>query len=363
MAERGWTQQVLAIILGTDQPGIANLVAGKKTVTAGLAIILEEIFGVPADDFLALQRQYDLAKAKIEVIPDPRRATRAHLFGGLPIGEMIERGWITAESVRDTDRVEAELTRFFEVSSLDEIEILPHATKKTDTFSPATPAQLAWFYRVREIASEMLVARYSPAGVRSAIAKLHNLLGAPEEARKAPRILAECGIRYVVVESLSKAKVDGVCFWLNDLSPVIGMSLRFDRNDNYWFVLRHELEHVLRRHGRTAIMLDAELEGPRAGTGQEIAGEERVANEAAAEFCVPQKSMDSFIARKAPFFDERDFLGMAATLSIHPGLIAGQLQHRTGRYDRFRQHLASIRFAVLPTAMHDGWGDIAPVGI
>ena len=138
-------------------------------------------------------------------------------------------------------------------------------------------------------------------------------LSAPEEARKVPRILAECGIRYVIVESLTSAKIDGVCFWLNDHSPVIGMSLRHDRIDNFWFVLRHEIEHVLRQHGQiqAAIMLDAELEGEKAGTGSSISEEERVANEAAANFCVPQQSLKSFIARKSPFFNERDILGFA----------------------------------------------------
>ena len=49
------------------------------------------------------------------------------------------------------------------------------------------------------------------------------------------------------------------------------------------------------------MMIDAELEGDRFGTGPNMAQEERIANEAAAEFCVPQKRMASFIARKDPF--------------------------------------------------------------
>jgi HTH-type transcriptional regulator / antitoxin HigA len=93
-----------------------------------------------------------------------------------------------------------------------------------------------------------------------------------------------------------------------------------------------------------------------------VSEEERVANGAAADFCVPRKKMDAFIARKAPFFAERDLLGFAKTLNVHPGLIAGQLQHRTGRYDRFRNHLVKIRSIVAPGAMVDGWGDVAPVG-
>jgi HTH-type transcriptional regulator / antitoxin HigA len=108
-------------------------------------------------------------------------------------------------------------------------------------------------------------------------------------------------------------------------------------------------------------MVDAELEGERAGTGPTVTEEERVANEAAAEFCVPKQELKKFIARKAPFFAERDMLGFARTLQIHPGLVAGQLQHHTSRYDLFRNHLVKIRSVIAESAVMDGWGDIAPV--
>ncbi len=361
LAERGWTQRLLAIILNIGETGLNRIVAGKRPVDAELALVLGETFNVAAEDFLLLQREYDLAKARIVARPDNGRATRARLFGELPVTEMIRRGWLDADDIRDVPKIEASLVKFFGVTTIDEIEILPHAAKKTHTFTPVTPAQLAWIYRVREIASDMIVARYSPSAVRNAVILLGKLLSAPEEARKVPRILAECGIRYVIVEALSSTKIDGVCFWLNDVSPVIGMSLRYDRIDNFWFVLRHEIEHVLNQHGRSEIMLDSDLEGERVGTGPDISIEERIANEAAADFCIPRKIMDSFVARKFPFFYERDILGLSNTLQIHPGLIAGQLQHRTGDYKRFRQHLAKIRAAVMPGAMVDGWGNIAPI--
>lgn len=175
-------------------------------------------------------------------------------------------------------------------------------------------------------------------------------------------MLSDCGIRYLVVETLQSAKIDGVCLWLDSRSPVIGMSIRHDRIDNFWFVLRHEIEHVLKGHGRAAAMLDAELEKERAGTGSSIPEEERTANAAAAQFCVPQKSLEKFVKLKAPFFPERDLIGFARTLNVHPGLVAGQLQHRTSRYDLFRNHLAKIRSAVIPSAIVDGWGNVAVVG-
>jgi HTH-type transcriptional regulator / antitoxin HigA len=361
LEERCWSQRVLAIILDVDETGINKIITGKKPLDAEMALLLGEVFDYDPEKFLELQKSYDLAQARIVSIPDPKRATRAKLFGDLPVGEMIKRGWLDADNVRDVSKVEKALAKFFGVNSSSEIEILPHAAKKTNVSSTSTPTQLAWLYRVKKISQEMIVGEYSPSSVKKAISTLGTLLSAPQNARKVPRILSECGIRYVIVESLASAKIDGACFWLNDSSPVIGMSLRFDRIDNFWFVLRHELEHVLRLHGKDKIMLDTELEGENAGTGENIPIEEREANEAAENFCLPKSSLDKFINRKAPLFAERDLLGFARTLHIHPGIVVGQLHHRTKRYELFRKHLVKIRSKVAPSAMVDGWGDIVPV--
>jgi HTH-type transcriptional regulator / antitoxin HigA len=363
LTERGWTQRTLAIVLGIDESGVNRLVSDKQAVSATMAVSLEEIFGVPAERFLDLQKFYDLAKARIAARPDPTRQNRAHLFGGLPVAEMIKRCWINVDDTRDIPAIEKELARFFGVDSPDQIEILPHAAKKTVVGPDVTPSQLAWLYRVRSIACDMIVAPFSPQALHAAVDKLAALRRHPEELRKVPRILGECGIRLVLVESLTSAKIDGVCFWLGERAPAVGMSLRHDRIDNFWFVLRHELEHVARGHGRTAPALDAELEGEKAGTGAGIPEEERAANEAAANFCVSKRMLDAFIARKAPFFSERDLIGFAKTIGVHPGIVAGRIQHKTGRYDRFRNHLTKVRSFIAPSAIVDGWGDVAPVDL
>lgn len=362
LKDRGWTQRVLAIVLGVDETGLNKVISDKRSISPELALLLEEVLDIPAKYILTLQSEYELAKARLIARPDPGRKTRAHLFGGLPVTEMIKRGWIDASDVRDVAGVEQALTKFFNVDKAGEIELLPHAAKKTEFSAQTTPVQLAWLYRARQIASEMIVGKYSHASGMRAIEKLRPLLSAAEEVRKVPRILAECGIRYVIVEALPNAKIDGACFWLGINNPVITMSVRHDRIDNFWFVLRHELEHVLQGHGMENAILDVELDGQRGSSTGSLSEEERVANAAAIEFCVPQKTLDSFIARKAPYFAERDLLGMAATIGVHPGLVAGQLQHRTGRYDRFRGHLAKIRSYIRPSAVVDGWGDIAPIG-
>lgn len=361
LEERNWSQRLLAIILNVNETTISKIVSGINRVDAEMALMLEGVFSVPAETFLELQKTYDLAKARIVAQPDPNRATRAALFGQLPIPEMIKRGWLDADDIKDVPKVEAALTKFFGARSLGEIEVLPHAAKKTEVATPATPTQLAWIYRAKQIAGGMMVAKYSEFGVRSALKKLEPLMTAPEQTRHVPRILAECGIRYVIVETIGGAKIDGVCFWLGPDEPVIGMTLRYDRIDNFWFVLRHEIEHVLRQHGREAAMLDTELEGERAGTEGNMSEQERVANEAAVDFGVPKQKVDKFIKLKAPLFKEADLLGFARTYHVHPGIIAGRVQHATNRYDIYRNHLVKVRTKITPSAMVDGWGDIAPV--
>lgn len=359
---RDWTQTFLASMLNINVTVVNKMISGTRPVDAEMSLRLGETFNIEPERFLKLQQAYDLAKARITTIPDPTRALRAQLYAELPINEMIRRGWLNVENNTDFESVEKALTDFFHADSLDEIEVLPHAAKKTQATTPITPVQMAWLNRVQDIANEILVpVPYSEFGGRKALKEINNLIYAEGEARKVPRILSDNGIRFVIVETLPAAKIDGVCFWLDEKSPVIGMTLRFDRIDNFWFVLRHEIEHVLQKHGQNAIVLDTELEGNRAGIGDDIEEEERIANAAAAEFCVPQKKLDKFISVKAPFFAERDFLGFAKTLKIHPGIVAGQLQHKTGRYDRFRSHQVKIRSIIAPSAVVDGWGDVYPV--
>jgi HTH-type transcriptional regulator/antitoxin HigA len=364
LESRGWTKRALALILDMGEGSLNKIISGQSRVSASFALVLEEVFGVEAKKFLELQHEYDLAKARIEAMPDPHRAGRATIYGDLPVANMIERGWIVAESIKDTENVERELCRFFKVNRLEDAEILlPHAAKKTQTSVEATPAQLAWLYRVKAIAEGMLVAPYSPQSVDAAIAAIKPLRSHPEHMRRIPRILAEAGIRFVVVEGLRGGKIDGVCFWLNKKSPVIGMTLRFDRIDNFLFVLRHELEHVKNRDGMDGhVMLDIDIgHGARGDLSPSVEQQEAIADAAASEFCVPAAMMDAFIRRKAPYFSECDLIGFARSLQVHPGLVAGQIQRRTNQYNKFRKHLVGVREHIIPAAEVDGWGDVHPI--
>jgi HTH-type transcriptional regulator/antitoxin HigA len=93
----------------------------------------------------------------------------------------------------------------------------------------------------------------------------------------------------------------------------------------------------------------------------DVSAEERCADDAAADFCVPADEMAGFIARYRPIYSEQKLLGFAQRMSVHPGLVVGQLQRRTGNYRLFRKHLVSVRPIVSPVAMTDGYGQAIPL--
>lgn len=356
--ERGWSQVLLSSILAKDASTVSRLVTGKLDISPELAVLLEEVFSLPAEKFLEIQRNFDLAKARFAVTPDPKRTSRAKLLSELPVAEMISRGWVKVGNTKDVAEIELALSNFFGIEKNSDVELISFAAKKTNVHESINPLQLAWLYRVIAIAQQMLVTKpFIKSKMKELVAQLKPLLIAPQEARKVPKLFSEYGIRLVFVEALRTSKIDGVCTWLNERSPVIGLSLRFDRLDNFWFVLRHELEHVIQNHGLSQPHLDVEIE---AAGGGLIDAQEKQANEAAAHFSIPQGKLDSFIARKAPIFQERDFLGFASLLGIHPSIAAGQIRHKTKRYELFNAHNAKIRDHVLPTAISDGWGTVAP---
>jgi HTH-type transcriptional regulator/antitoxin HigA len=356
---RGWNQRDLAYILGTPEQAVNLIISGKRGISPEMAKALGEAFEVHADFFANLQKAYDMARARD---PDPGVSKRARLQSVYPVREMIKRCWFTDT---DADMLEVQMSRFFKVANTNEIpHVMAHAAKKTH-YDAVPASQLAWLFRVRQIAEAMPSVPYSERKLREALSLLRTFLIDPEEARHVPRLLMEAGVRLVIVEGLSGGKIDGVCFWLDERSPVIGITMLHDRIDNFWFVLRHEIEHVLQKHGMEVEVIDIELGKSLMGHNKPPAesDQEEVANTAAAEFCVPQKDMTSFIVRKTPFFAERDVLGFAKRVQVHPGIIVGQIQHRTGRWDLLRKHLVKIRQYVLPGAMVDGWGQVAPVSL
>lgn len=349
---REWSQQELADILDRPPRLISELIAAKRAITAETARGLAEAFGTSPDFWMNLESQYQLSKVKL---PNDSVARKARLYDQFPVREMLRRGWVRASE--NIDILEQRFCAFFSIPDMSVEPELCHSAKKTDVHLDANPLQLAWLFRVKALASQQVVPAYSRAKLLAAVEKLKTLTLSTEEVRHVPRTLAKAGVRLVLVEAMAGSKMDGACFWLEGDKPVIGMTLRLDRIDNFWFVLRHEIEHVLREDGKAnnQAVIDMDLGEDTA----ELPECERLANAAGADFCVSSAELESFIARVQPYFSEEKVLRFAQRIGVHPGLVVGQLQRKLGRHDFLRKHQVKVRALVLPSADADGWGSFS----
>ena len=346
---RGWTQVEFAEVMGRSQKLVSQLITGKIGITPETAVQLGDALGTGAELWMNLESQYQLSKVKVvnNVI-----SRRAKLYEVFPVREMIKRRWI--EASENIEVLEHQFMNFFGMTSMTESPNFAHAAKKSSPAVGASMVQLAWLFRAKTLASSQVLGKYKKDSLEKVLPQLHALLTAPEEVRHVAKILSTCGVRFVLVEAMPGSKIDGACFWINQTQPVIALSLRFDRIDNFWFVLRHEIEHVLQGHGQDAgFILDEDTEGFNPGN---LNLEEEMANAAAIEFCVPRAELDGFVARVSPYFSEERINLFAQRLGIHTGIVAGQLRKKLGRYDRWNQHLAKVRHIVIKSAPSDGWG-------
>ena len=285
---------------------------------------------------------------------DEHVENRAKLYNIAPIKDLEKRGWIS--KTKNAADLEADLRKFFDVDSFEHDPSIGASFHKTAAEEPINISQKAWCFRARNLARSQQVGIYSQENLEKCVDKLQKLAGWPEETRKVTRILAEAGIRFVVVEPLPHTRVDGVAFWLNDESPVIAMSIRFDRIDSFWHVLGHELSHI--RH-RDVPVLDLDIVGTSRPSPAEQSAVERRADSEAASMLISTKEMESFIVRVGPLYSRARINQFANRLVVHPGIIVGQLQHRGELgYQSLRDTLVKVRDAVVSEAFTDGWGHV-----
>jgi HTH-type transcriptional regulator/antitoxin HigA len=349
---RGWTQRDLAFILDCSEQTVTKLVSGKSGISAEMAKALAEAFGTSASLWAGLQKEWELREARD---PDPAIRARAAMQTAYPIREMISRGWLEEG---EQSVLEMQFDRFFE--GREQIAFAAAARKSSKEHSPE---ELAWLFRVRQLARGMDVPAYSADALQEAIRQLRTLVIDPDDVRQVPAILHSAGVRFVVVEKLANCKIDGVCTWLDDVNPVVGLTLRHNRLDNFWFVLRHELEHVLKGHGKSSGWILDDLDGEGSSDAEGVEKEEREANSAALNFAFPRERLLSFYARKSPYISERDVIGFAGLTEVHPAIVVGQLQYIKKDYAWLRKWLVSIRSPLIENCLFDGFGFVAKAAL
>ena len=310
---------------------VSEVLSGRRPITMQMARALHEHLGIPGDVLLRPQgddhdkpladldwRRFPLkAMAKRGWIPDaPDMAARAEEL----IGTLIERAGgrpvAAAALYRRTDTLRAN-------TKMD-----PYALK-------------AWCWQVLATANRDLPhGNYASGTVTLAfLRQVARLSGSTDGPKQAQEFLANNGIPLAIVEHLPRTYLDGAAFRLSDGRPVIALTLRYDRLDNFWFCLLHELAHVGRHMDNndghafvddlTLRTVNTETQDPR----------EAQADEWAEEALLPRATWETSTVRERP--TPMAVLDLAQALHVHPAIIAGRVRYERRNYRLLSQFVGT----------------------
>jgi len=246
-----------------------------------------------------------------------------------PIKDMYRRNWFEGFSGSLSDAVDnaEELVKKYVASSVD-TPIQAMARQRVRLGGSVNRyALLAWQCRIITLAKKeenKVTNRYKQKAVTSEwLNKLAHISIEKDGPNKAIDYLQNSGIRLVVEPHLPQTHLDGAAFLLAD-GPVIGLTIRYDRIDNFWFVLFHELIHIKKHLHRGNIEsifdnLDA--------AANDI---EKEADECAGEALVPENQWETALARYVR--SKESIEDFANELGIHPAVVAGKIRREADNY-------------------------------
>lgn len=183
-------------------------------------------------------------------------------------------------------------------------------------------ATMAWIAHVTDVAqaqaqSVAFDACHIDDEFLSYLTKLSVLDDGPKLALRA---VNEIGICVVIESGLPGMSVDGASFHSNQLGPVMAMTLRHDRLDNFWFTLLHEIGHIVLHLSKPSddVFIDSEEE-----ESDELEAEAE-ANAFAKDSLIPRDTWYRSDARR--FGTESAVIKLAGQLGIHPAIVAGRIR-------------------------------------
>ncbi len=321
MEQAGLSPRDLIPFLGS-RAKVSEVLSGKRPLTLQMARALHANLGIPADVLLQ-QPGGELPNALNGI--DWKR---------FPLAEMAKRGWIEkrrnlldhAEDIM-RDLIGRAGGEHVLPAALYRKNELARANAKTDPY-----ALKAWCWEVlaRANAKRPPVA-YKPGTVDlNFLRRLAKLSWSAEGPRLALEFLAKHGIAVVCLEHLPRTHLDGAVLQLADGTPVIGLTLRYDRLDNFWFCLFHELAHIGRHMdgARHEAFIDdlslRDVEGVRRDP------KEDEADEWAESGLIPDTVWQTSRVKDNP--SPLAVMELAQRLEIHPAIVAGRVRHETRNF-------------------------------
>ena len=205
-------------------------------------------------------------------------------------------------------------------------------------------ALVAWRARIVDLAQSIkgqIDSKYSSLDFKWLV-DLVQLSRFEDGPLRAKKLLLEKGIVLVVEPQIQGLKLDGAAFLVNG-TPIIALTLRYDRIDNFWFTLLHELGHIIYHfHMGLSVGFFDDIDK------NDIEEIEEEANDFASELLIPEEIWRTSAARISK--SEQPILKLAEELNIHPAIIVGRVRRERNNYKLFSHLLGEgeIRKWLLP---------------
>lgn len=291
---------------------VSEILSEKRPLTLNMIRALNNGLGIPIKALVQEQKPAELNK-------------KENFWKLFPIKEMVKLYWINDIKGKEEEKV---LEDFF--SPLGSIDTLKALYKKTNNVRTARPvdkyALTAWTARIMMRGlKNPYYGSYRKGLVTEAFIKELILLSPKDCGPKlAYDFLIKNGIILVIEPHLKGTHLDGVSL-MAEKGPIIGLSLRHDRIDNFWFCLIHEMAHIFLHFNDGEVDsffddLDIESDNPL----------EKEADNFSAEILIPKKVWEYSPAKNLRTPEAA--LNLAEKLKIHPAIAAGKMRHYFNSY-------------------------------
>ncbi len=310
---------------------VSEILSGKRPITMPMARALHEHLGIPAD--VLLRRPGGTT--------DDARSTAE--WKRFPLRAMAERGWIPKVphlEARAEELIGELIERAGGATVADAVLYRKadnlRANAKTDPY-----ALKAWCWQALAAAAPSGRDQdYRPGAVTpDFLRQVARLSWSEEGPQRARELLSGNGIPLVIVEHLPRTYLDGAALRLGDGRPVIALTLRYDRLDNFWFCLLHELAHVGRHMDNDdgqAFVDDLTLRGTDTGAQDP---REAQADQWAEEALIPSDAWERSAVRERP--TPMAVLSLAQALHVHPAVVAGRVRYERRNYRLLSQFVGT----------------------
>ena len=304
---------------------VSEVLAGKRPLTVDMIRALEDGLGIPAQ---ALLKKPVL---KEETVFEKWDKKLYKLMQG--------RGYF--KSASDDNQVST-LESFF-ASASQPLQLNALLRQSSYRSSPTTDpyALVAWSRKVLNEANKIAVPnKYAPGTVDiSFLQGLAKLSTEDDGPIKASEYLLAHGIIMIIEPPLPKTRLDGAAMLNDGETPVIGLTLRMDRLDNFWFTLMHELAHVALHYDSHEIeFFYDELDTVK---GIVIDDREKSADELAGEALVPSSKWEVSPARIIP--SALAASSLANELGVHIAIVAGKMRYEGNKWTSLNKVVGNAR--------------------